>query len=465
MSRRPMPRPRLLRRPSLRASASRRRSRAGSAAAWMFFGASLFATCELAAGLLIGRFFDWGRAEALLFLAFRPWLLLIAAIRVAEADWRRRYGLYALALLAAGLTESLLLLQMGGSDPWPEMIRGWIAGAMLVVLFDLAIQAGSRIGKWRGKLAGTATLAVLLLAGGLRPYEVIMLREPAATETAGGPAVTVMTSLPIIWGEAGAFEAGGGPTAAWLSLQREFVLRPIDFLDVGSLAQARLMLLAQPRQLAPRELVALDEWVRAGGRVLILADPALTWPSALPPGDVRRPVVTNMLMPLLSHWRITVGEVEQQGRVHDLGKRRLLIAGTASLSSRNRQCRQEAPFLLDCRIGRGRAIVVADSDLLHDFTSLPAGAGAFHRHNRLSDNLLAIADWLDRLSGVERDRAAGVVDWADPAANRGSALLAAFLPIGAFLALALVAGFIRRGNSPIYPQAAKGAANARTNHE
>ncbi len=43
--------------------------------------------------------------------------------------------------------------------------------------------------------------------------------------------------------------------------------------------------LAQPAE----DLVALDNWVRGGGRVLLLADPMLEWPSKRPLGDPLRP--------------------------------------------------------------------------------------------------------------------------------------------------------------------------------
>ena len=43
--------------------------------------------------------------------------------------------------------------------------------------------------------------------------------------------------------------------------------------------------LAQPAE----DLVALDDWVRGGGRVLLLADPMLEWPSKRPLGDPLRP--------------------------------------------------------------------------------------------------------------------------------------------------------------------------------
>lgn len=434
--------------------------------ALLLVGAAMFAAAEIAAAVLIGRFFDWGRAEALLFLAFRPWLLLIAAIATSTAGWKRRYAFYALSLLVAGFAETLLLLKMGASYPWPEALRGWAAGASLAIVFDLAIQSGCRFGKKSGKIAVSVILVVvMLIPGALRPYDWLVLGREATGPSGERPKVTVVTSLPIIWGEKGPFEPGSRPAASWLALQEEFSLRPVDFLDSESLDETQLMLLAQPRQLSPQELVSLDEWVRGGGRILILADAALAWPSDLPPGDVRRAISTNMLTPLLSHWRIEVGTPDNAAHTQRIGDRQLLLAGSAALNSRNPACRQEASFVLDCRIGRGRAIVVADADLLHDFTSVPEGSASAQRYDRLSDNVPAVADWLDRLGQTRRQRLAGKVVWADPHFNRVTALLMASLPVAAALLLALLTMFLKTRNSHTYPHPLGSDDLPRTNQE
>ena len=50
-----------------------------------------------------------------------------------------------------------------------------------------------------------------------------------------------------------------------------------------------LLLAAQPQALTAERLVALDDWVRAGGRLVLLADPSLRWESSRPLGDRFRP--------------------------------------------------------------------------------------------------------------------------------------------------------------------------------
>ena len=64
--------------------------------------------------------------------------------------------------------------------------------------------------------------------------------------------------------------------------------------DIGrpmprSLRGAKLLLAAHPNAQPAENLVALDKWVRGGGRLLLLADPMLEWHSERPLGDPLRP--------------------------------------------------------------------------------------------------------------------------------------------------------------------------------
>ena len=175
-------------------------------AGWLFGGAAAFAAAELTAGLLIGRFFEWGRAEALLFFAFRPWLLLVAALLMARFGWRRRLAFYLGALVAAGLCESLLLLALGG-EPWVEMLRGWSAGMMMVVAFDLLVQLGRRSGGRIGQAVATLlSVLILVVPGAMRPYEALALGRTGSRPVATRPPLLLMTGLPLVWGETGPFD-------------------------------------------------------------------------------------------------------------------------------------------------------------------------------------------------------------------------------------------------------------------
>lgn len=201
---------------------------------------------------------------------------------------------------------------------------------------------------------------------------------PAAPETAVG----LYTSLPITWGEsedlAGFLDAKRPPHWALPVLRSAGTLVPLDTLadPAGKLPlpAGAVLVLAQPRPLSPTENVALDTWVRGGGRVLLLVDPMLTAATIFAPGDPRRPQDIAMLSPILARWglvlqfdaaqpagermaRLPEGDlpVNQAGRFRLLGK-------TGDMAA---TCRLEAQGLLaDCHAGQGRILAVADAAVL-----------------------------------------------------------------------------------------------------
>lgn len=394
-----------------------------------------YALAELLTGLLIGRFFDWGRAEALLFMALRPWLLLAAALLAAGFRTSRRIAFYGSALLLAMISQSLFLAALGASDPWPEAARGLLAGALLVAAIDLVIQIGRRfLGRLGPVIGAAAVVALFALPGGLRPYEALVMRA-AAPAAAEKPDLMLLTGLPLLWGELGPLDPGSKPAAAFNMLEQEFRIRPLDVLGPASLRSGTLLLLAQPRALAPAELVALDDWVRNGGRALILTDPALLWPSELPLGDFRRPPAIGLLGPLLEHWELRLDPPAEPRTVVTRSSsgdasRRLVLFAPGRLSSRGGRC-TIAPggVLAECRIGKGRAILLADADMLHDRLWVGSVGLGTERHTRRADNPLVVADRLDALAGVKRRRPAGDIQWLDARADRRLAIALAVLPL------------------------------------
>ena len=78
-------------------------------------------------------------------------------------------------------------------------------------------------------------------------------------------------------------------------------------------------------------------------------------------------------------------------------------------------------------------MLVADADLLRDDLWAPLG---LEPRQRIADNPLIVAEWLDRLAGIERPRLLPPAQWADPEADRTRALLLAALPLLAGLGAA-----------------------------
>jgi hypothetical protein len=199
------------------------------------------------------------------------------------------------------------------------------------------------------------------------------------------PTLLLLTSLPLVFGEEFSLEGAGSP--ALKSLETRYKVVPISVTDPKDLAKGRLLLMAHPLAQPAEDLVALDQWVRAGGGVLLLADPRLEWPSKRPLGDLLRPPPMFMDTGLLAHWGLRLDATDRPGtRPGKLGGYDVTTVSPGSLSG---GCEiGDGGLVAHCRIGKGRATVVADADLL-DVERL---AGADH-------NLDAI---LSELSALER---------------------------------------------------------------
>jgi hypothetical protein len=193
----------------------------------------------------------------------------------------------------------------------------------------------------------------------------------------GGDPVGLFTSLPVMWSEAGdiATELRGQANPHWAkaALARRGALVPLDALagpgGHAPLGQLGRLVMAQPRPLSPQENVALDSWVRGGGRLLLLADPALTEESALAIGDPRRPQAVVLLSPILKRWGLELRFDEAQ----QFGETAREVMGTAIpvnlpgqfVSEGQPNCRLWGEGLaVTCAIGKGRVVALADAAVL-----------------------------------------------------------------------------------------------------
>jgi len=174
-----------------------------------------------------------------------------------------------------------------------------------------------------------------------------------------------MTSLPLYWGE-GDIAAQLGGRAPRATILDSLKPRPVDTLTARTLAGVDLLVLAQPRRLAPAELVALDDWVRRGGHLLVFADPALAWPPSFALGDARRGVPVTLLDPLFAHWGVTLTDNDNTARVRTLGGYRVASVSAGGWRRTNSDCRVRDALTIDCSVDRGRAVMIADADVLDD---------------------------------------------------------------------------------------------------
>lgn len=221
-------------------------------------------------------------------------------------------------------------------------------------------------------VGGIAILAAIIL--GLLCFGVIKSAQGKIRR----PTLLVMSSIPLQWGEATIRQVANGqaqPSPLFIALAKKS--RPVlidDFQKLGRPGKAPLLLI-QPRALAPSELVQLDDWVRKGGTAIIFADPALDWPSDRPLGDQRRPLFTSLLNPLFRHWgaELALPMTEQKNVVaitagdYALSLKSpgiLLLSKNAKATARCAIRKDE--FMAYCNVGKGRALLVADVDMLHD---------------------------------------------------------------------------------------------------
>jgi hypothetical protein len=201
------------------------------------------------------------------------------------------------------------------------------------------------------------------------------LRYGRSEPTTNRPAIGLMTTLPLQWSEGGIeadLSTEAEPHPAYARLQQQYDIVPIDDFEMLDSKSLSLLILAQPRALGPAELVKLDAWVQAGGQLLIFADPALQWGSLYPLGDKRRPLFTSLLSPLFSHWglELVLPLTDEQPvvlREVDGVTIRTQTPGEwlVKEGSKRAAC-NIAPhkLLAECKIGNGRALLIADADLL-----------------------------------------------------------------------------------------------------
>jgi len=200
------------------------------------------------------------------------------------------------------------------------------------------------------------------------------------------PALLLLTSLPLVFGEDFSVHDSGSP--ALKALETRYRVVPISTTTAAELAKGGLLLMAHPLGQAPQDLVALDSWVRGGGRVLLLVDPLLDWPSKRPLGDPLRPPPTFVDTGLLGHWGLRLDAPDAPGPKRlELGGYQVMTSSPGALAGR---CRISSDRLeARCKVGKGTAIVVADADFL-DADDL--GAGAEHNLDSLLAELEALRE-------------------------------------------------------------------------
>lgn len=308
-----------------------------------------------------------------------PMLIFAWWQRGAPVAVRRRACVLTLALLC--LIQGVLAIVLAGSAGWLQLILIIVAGGIAAWLADRLVQWRSR-SPFLPWLAGTMLVIGWFGAG----HTLLGLLYRPAAASARAPAVTMLTGLPLRWSASSSIAAMiAEGTNDDPSITRLTATGPVSLVD--SLADhapppGGVLLIAHPRALAPQDLVAIDAFVRGGGRAVVLADALSGWPTRHPLGDPRNAPITSLLTPLLDHWGVTLGAAPTGGSEAlsvDIEGARLRLFSAGRFDRLPSSCRAYAGrYAAHCRIGRGEVWLVGDADLLFAPLWQPLVPGATH---------------------------------------------------------------------------------------
>lgn len=361
--------------------------------------AIFFLLGALALGWALGGQALLGRIDPALTI---PTLLLPALLVMRQA---RRDSGHSRSMLAALSGLLLIMVQawlsgaLAGSVAPMQLGVTAVAAALALLLAHRFWQRRKRRAGRRGVALALAMLLVLLWFAGSH----ILLSQLYAPRGSGvrPPPLVVMSSLPLRWGGANdikaAVQQGVATAPALARLEADFSVSLVDSLSDRTLPGDAVLLLAHPRALAPADLVAIDTFVRSGGRAVLLADALSGWPVDFPLGDARNPPVTSLLTPLLDHWGVTLRSADmadQKPVAVDLDGQRVALFSAGAFDRLPPGCQAYAARrIADCPVGAGRAWLVGDADLL--FAPLWQTPVAGAAHLRRADTI----EWLESLIG------------------------------------------------------------------
>ncbi|WP_299191511.1 hypothetical protein [uncultured Erythrobacter sp.] len=245
-------------------------------------------------------------------------------------------------------------------------------------------------------------IASLLALAACKAELADQIEEPAAapSETLG-----LMTSLPLYWPLGADFAAIANGTAEvpWQRgvLERGYELVLLDTLspipgltpdapESDPLAAIEHLAVIQPRGLSPADNVALDDWVRDGGQLLLVLDPQLTGDYDLALGDPRRPADTALVAPVVTRWGLDIDfplEAALDDSLHELP----LGSGTLTAERAGRIEIVNADAA-DCELFANN--VVARCSIGEGFVTLVADAAVFEHQSLAGAQGEAIANLL-----------------------------------------------------------------------
>jgi hypothetical protein len=241
---------------------------------------------------------------------------------------------------------------------------------------DGGVRASDPPGVWHGKrlwITFGAVAALVLLVVVVLIFSAGQGNAPRANR----PVVAYMSSIALANGEGDIADVVGGASIAdplYTRLALNYEMQPIDDLRRLDAMAPDVLLLIQPRAFGPQENVAVDSWVRGGGRMVLLTDPMLHRESRFPKGDTRAPIYVGLASPLLNHWglELTLPLDEAEPMVSRTVADFALDTATpgafvykGATAEATAPCRIKADgFIAQCDFGAGQAVIIADADFI-----------------------------------------------------------------------------------------------------
>ncbi|ALE17163.1 hypothetical protein AMC99_01875 [Altererythrobacter epoxidivorans] len=259
----------------------------------------------------------------------------------------------------------------------------------------------------RNRLVAALFVAVALAVGAYALFANGTLNEPDEQWAEREP-MGLMTSLPIYWGEGAdmATIASGDAPHPWMRgvIERHYLIQPLDALGAdidpsadappaNPLAGMERLAIIQPRSISPADNAALDEWVRKGGKLLLVLDPMLSGRYDYSLGDPRHPTVSALIPPVMARWGLMMQYDDSQSfdvrMVDAVGDQiptvmagELLPFGEDGDEGRADCTIKPGGVVAVCTVGKGRATIVADAAMFEQPGSEGVG----------DDTILALLD-------------------------------------------------------------------------
>ena len=362
---------------------------------WGALAVVVYCLLAVAIAAVGGGWIGLGRVDPALIIPGLGWATVIAAWLSPPSNW-------AAATLRAGVLVAVSILAVvifaGAVWPWQQWLLLFVVGLILNFAVCGVARAAATWPARRWLLGIGGVLAALAVQHGSWRVLPWFYAEPVRQDRI---TLDVLSGVPLTRDHTQFAASLRGATSREPFLERLEQTTKIHLIDSvrETPGQDKVLLLIHPRALEPQQLVAIDNYVRQGGRAIILADGLSNWPQPYALGDPRNPALTSLLTPLLTHWGLALDAPEgleaRRVEINEAGQRlRFLSPGHFRVAQPPCVVSPDA-IIARCALGQGKVVLVADADWLGEPQWRgPSGSGPVHISSGNIEWLIAQVDGL-----------------------------------------------------------------------